>query len=84
MILIINGIWRKSSNALISKKKEELDKAQFELERAENNYDLETSAKLRHGVIPALQKELDTLQKENVSDILSDTVDEESVAANYL
>ena len=54
----------KKQNALISKKKEELDRAQFELERAENNYDLETSAKLRHGVIPALQKELDTLQKE--------------------
>ena len=78
----LNNKWdmEKKQNALISKKKEELDRAQFELERAENNYDLETSAKLRHGVIPALQKELDTLQKENVSDILSDTVDEESVA----
>ena len=79
---VLNNKWdmEKKQNALISKKKEELDRAQFELERAENNYDLETSAKLRHGVIPALQKELDTLQKENVSDILSDTVDEESVA----
>lgn len=78
----LNNKWdmEKKQNALISKKKEELDRAQFELERAENNYDLETSAKLRHGVIPALQKELDTLQKENVSDILSDSVDEESVA----
>ena len=78
----LNNKWdmEKKQNALISKKKEELDRAQFELERAENNYDLETSAKLRHGVIPALQKELDILQKENVSDILSDTVDEESVA----
>ena len=78
----LNNKWdmEKKQNALISKKKEELDRAQFELERAENNYDLETSAKLRHGVIPALQKELDTLQKENVSDILSDTVDEENVA----
>ena len=78
----LNNKWdmEKKQNALISKKKEELDRAQFELERAENNYDLETSAKLRHGVIPALQKELDTLQKENISDILSDTVDEESVA----
>ena len=78
----LNNKWdmEKKQNALISKKKEELDRTQFELERAENNYDLETSAKLRHGVIPALQKELDTLQKENVSDILSDTVDEESVA----
>ena len=65
---------------VINKKKEELERARFDLQTAENNYDLETSAKLRHGVIPALQKELDTLQKENVSDILSDTVDEESVA----
>ena len=51
------------------------------LEKAENNYDLETAAKLRHGTIPRLEKELAELEKINKSDILSDTVDEESVAA---
>ena len=70
----------KNINTLISKKKEEIDKAKFDLETAENNYDLETAAKLRHGTIPRLEKELIELQQKNKSEILSDTVDEESIA----
>ena len=71
----------KNINTLISKKKEEIDNANFSLETAENNYDLESAAKLRHGTIPKLERELDELEKKNKSDILSDTVDEESIAA---
>ncbi len=71
----------KNINTLISKKKEEIDNANFSLETAENNYDLESAAKLRHGTIPKLEKELEELEKKNKSDILSDTVDEESIAA---
>lgn len=71
----------KNINTLISKKKEEIDNAKFDLETAENNYDLETAAKLRHGTIPKLEKELQELQEKNKSEILSDTVDEESIAA---
>ena len=71
----------KSVNTKISKKKEEIDSANFALEKAENNYDLEAAAKLRHGTIPRLEKELSELEKINKSEILSDTVDEESVAA---
>ena len=71
----------KSVNTKISKKKEEIDSANFALEKAENNYDLEAAAKLRHGTIPRLEKELAELEKINKSEILSDTVDEESVAA---
>lgn len=71
----------KEINTKISKKKEEIDSATFALEKAENNYDLETAAKLRHGTIPKLEKELAELEKRNKSDILSDTVDEEAVAA---
>ena len=70
----------KSVNTKISKKKEEIDSANFALEKAENNYDLEAAAKLRHGTIPRLEKELAELEKINKSEILSDTVDEESVA----
>ena len=70
----------KSVNTKISKKKEEIDSANFALEKAENNYDLESAAKLRHGTIPRLEKELAELEKINKSEILSDTVDEESVA----
>ena len=71
----------KNINTLISKKKEEIDNANFSLETAENNYDLESAAKLRHGTIPKLERELEELEKKNKSDILSDTVDEESIAA---
>lgn len=71
----------KTVNTKISKKKEEIDRANFELETAENNYDLESAARLRHGTIPKLEKELAALEEINKSEILSDTVDEESIAA---
>ena len=71
----------KTVNTKISKKKEEIDNANFKLETAENNYDLENAARLRHGVIPKLEKELAELEEINKSEILSDTVDEESIAA---
>ena len=70
----------KNINNLISKKKEEIDEANHKLEVAEANYDLETAARLRHGLIPKLSLELDELNKKNKSDILSDTVDEEDIA----
>ena len=70
----------KRINNLIKNKKEELEKNKFKLEQAENTYDLETAAKLRHGIIPTLENELNELQKQNKSDILSDTIDEESIA----
>lgn len=70
----------KEVNNKVNKKKEELEEANRKLEYAEANYDLETAARLRHGTIPELQKELDELQKDNKSAILSDTVDEESIA----
>ena len=70
----------KEINTKISKKKEEIEKAHYELDVAENNYDLENAAKLRHGTIPRLEKELEELNKQNKSDILSDTVDEDDIA----
>ena len=71
----------KSINDCINKKKEELDKANFKLEQAENAYDLELAAKLRHGEIPRLEKELNELKGESDSKILSDVVDEDDIAA---
>ena len=70
----------KSINNKISKKKEEIDSANHKLEVAEANYDLETSARLRHGVIPKLEQELAELKAKNKSDILSDTVTDEDIA----
>ncbi len=71
----------KSLNDDINHKKEELDKANFKLEQAENSYDLELAAKLRHGEIPRLEKELNELKNKCDSKILSDVVDDEDIAA---
>ena len=70
----------KSINDQIKSKKEEISHANFKLEQAENTYDLEEAAKLRHGTIPRLEKELEELKKQNKNEILSDTVDEEDIA----
>ena len=71
----------KTINDKIKNKKGEIDKYTHELEIAENNYDLETSARLRHGVIPKLERELEELNQINKSEILSDTVDENDIAS---
>ena len=70
----------KSINDKISRKKEEIERKTYELEVAENNYDLETAAKLRHGILPSLKKELEDLNNTNKRTILSDVVDDESIA----
>ena len=51
------------------------------MEQAENSYDLELAARLRHGTIPTLEKELNELKSKCDSKILSDTVDDEDIAA---
>ncbi len=73
--------WNKEKeiNNSISKKKKELEKLKFELDQAENNYDLERAAVLRHGEIPKLEKELDELNKLEKNKLLSDTVTDEDI-----
>ena len=71
----------KEINTKINKKKEEIERKKHELERAEDTYDLEEAARLKHGVIPELEKELHSLEAQNKNEILSDTIDEESIAA---
>lgn len=70
----------KTINEKINKKKEELERARHNLSMAENNYDLENSAKLRHGVIPDLERELENLKKTTKNLMLSDTVSDEDIA----
>ncbi len=70
----------KEVKATINKKKEELEQAKFDLKQAESNYDLEKAARLAHGVIPDLEKELNDLTRNNSADILSDEVTEEDIA----
>ena len=70
----------KNINDKIKAKKREIEKAKFELDQAENEYDLETAAKLRHGDIPRLEKELGELTNLEKNKILSDTVTANDIA----
>ena len=70
----------KHANEEIKKVKSEIDKKKFELERAENTYDLETAAKLRHGVIPELEKKLASLKEKSSNKLLSDVVTSDDIA----
>ena len=74
--------WEKEKgiNDKIKLKKGELERAKFTLEQAENNYDLETAARYRHGEIPRLEKELVELNNMEKNRILSDIVNEEDIA----
>ena len=75
--------WEKEKelNDKIKAKNEELQKARYDLEKSENNYNLETAARLRHGVIPSLEKELKELNSANENRILSNVVNSESIAS---
>lgn len=80
---ILRKDWEKEKaiNEKINHKKTEIEEANFKLEQAENNYDLETAAKLRHGVIPKLERELESLRANDSSKILSDIVNDDDIAA---
>ncbi len=78
----LKNVWEeeKSINEKINKKKTELDNAKYRLEQAENVYDLESLAKILHGEIPRLEKELKELKEKSENKMLSDIVNEESIA----
>ena len=75
--------WNKEKgiNDQIKNKKSEIEKARFDLEQAENNYDLEKAAKLQHGVLPRLEKDLAELQGLEKNKLLSDVVTSDDIAA---
>ena len=67
----------------VSSKRAEIDKAKHELEDAENNYDLERAAVLRHGTIPQLEKELKELEakaKDSEIKMVQESVTENEIA----
>ncbi len=79
----LNEIWQKEKNLNqdIKKKKSEIEKAKYDLDEAEKNYDLEEAAKLRHGIIPNLEKELEDLKSIDADRILSDNVTSDDIAS---
>ena len=70
----------KEINESIKKIKSDISKYTFEFEQAENNYDLETAARIKNGILPELKKKLDELSKKGDNNILSDTVTSDDIA----
>lgn len=68
----------------VQEKRELLERLRRELEDAENNYDLNKAAELRHGRIPTLEKELKELEEEVSKQagerLLREEVTEEEIA----
>ncbi len=70
----------KNLNQEIKELKEKIEKAKFDLEQAENSYDLENAAILKHGTIPKLEKELETKRNLSKNKLLSDVVTSDDIA----
>ncbi len=79
----LKGAWdkEKSLNDDIKAKKKEIERTKFLLDQAENDYDLETAARLRHGELPRLEKELSELNATSQNKLLSDVVTNEDIAS---
>ncbi|MGM9923980.1 MAG: ATP-dependent chaperone ClpB [Bacillus sp. (in: firmicutes)] len=76
----------KSGLQNIQQKRELLESLKRQLEEAENDYDLNKAAELRHGKIPALEKELTELEdavnnKQNENKLLREEVTEEEISS---
>ncbi|HAQ06175.1 MAG TPA: ATP-dependent chaperone ClpB [Bacillus bacterium] len=79
--------WMKEKEGIqkVQEKREMLEKLRRELEKAENDYDLNKAAELRHGSIPSLEKELKALEsmvsEDNGDRLLREEVTEEEIAS---
>ena len=78
--LRLNWEVEKKLKDLINDKKSKLEDLKFKLEQAENAYDLTEAAKIKHGEIPKIESEISQLKLNMQNNILSDVVDENSIA----
>lgn len=77
--------WESEKKALARKQvlREKIEKARRECEEAERSYNLEKVAEIRHGVLPALEKELkqsDFSENADKTPLLREEVTEEEIA----
>jgi ATP-dependent Clp protease ATP-binding subunit ClpB len=76
----------KTAIVKVQKLREEIERANAVLEKAQREYDLETASRLQYGEIPALKKQLETLEKTaaagagTAASLLRDRVTEEEIA----
>jgi len=76
--------WDNEKGAIVKvqKLREEIENVNAQIERAENEYDLNKAAELKYGRLPSLQKELAEAEKISAegASLLRDTVTEEEIA----
>ncbi|MBE5752514.1 MAG: ATP-dependent chaperone ClpB [Clostridiales bacterium] len=82
----MTGKWQNEKDAIskVQTLREELERANAELEKAQREYDLERASKLQYGKIPELKKRLEEseslAQNKKTADLLRDKVTEEEIA----
>jgi ATP-dependent Clp protease ATP-binding subunit ClpB len=79
--------WEQEKKSLqtIQELREKLEKAKRDLEEAENNYDLNKAAELRHGIVPSLEKDIKEMEEHMTGQrdetrLLREEVTEEEIA----
>jgi ATP-dependent Clp protease ATP-binding subunit ClpB len=78
--------WEKEKEGIqkLQEKREQLEKLRRQLEKAEEDYNLNSAAELRHGLIPEAEKELQQMEKEiaqkQEARLVREEVTEEEVA----
>ena len=65
---------------IINEKKQKLEELKHKLQLAEDNYNFEEAAKIKHGEIPQVESELSQLKLTMHNQVLSDVVSEDSIA----
>ncbi|MCL2694769.1 MAG: ATP-dependent chaperone ClpB [Clostridiales bacterium] len=78
--------WENEKNAIsrVQQLREAIEKASFEMQQAEDRYELNRAAELKYGELPKLQKELAESEKElaqSPAHLLRDHVSEDEIAA---
>ena len=82
----LRGRWENEKKSIsdLQNLRESLELARVQLEKAERDYDLNRAAELRHGTIPAIEKQIksaeEQLKNSSSSRLLKEEVDAEDVA----
>ena len=79
----IGSLWQveKAKRNKINQLKSDINQAKFELEKAQREGDLSRAGEITYGKIPALQKELQTLELGTANQMLKESIDEDDIAS---
>ena len=79
---VLDARWLKEKDDLnkVKEAKEELERAKLEMSEAQKNADYEKASKLQYETIPSLEKKINELSASDEDRMLSEIVDEQSIA----